>query len=224
MFFVFVFNQDMLRLLLYVLSLYLYLYVMDDHYLLYFAPALRFLRSQTVCRPAIVKSFGWDYKPRSPVWIRMQKDHTSTLNILLFMSEFGGLWKYNNPACSKSVRSLHSVKLDTKEGGTPSSEMSSDCMCGCLCACVCRSARVFVWSACACRCARVGVCVKLLLKFRVLVYIFDLTVVTRSLLSEGNCSSLVVRACLASVLCQCRVCPCLLSQCALSVQSMSVPA
>ena len=42
----------------------------------------------------------------------MQKDHTSKLKILLFMSEFGGLWKYNNPACSESVRSLHSVKLD----------------------------------------------------------------------------------------------------------------
>ena len=42
------------------------------------------------------KSFGWDYKPRSSVRVRMQRDHMRTLKIMLSMSEFGGLWKHQN--------------------------------------------------------------------------------------------------------------------------------
>ena len=42
----------------------------------------------------------------------MQKDHTRTLKILQPMSEFGGLWKrQNNPASTKSVKSLQNVKV-----------------------------------------------------------------------------------------------------------------
>ena len=32
------------------------------------------------------------------------------------MSEFGGLWKQNNFACTKSVKSLHNLKLDFRKG------------------------------------------------------------------------------------------------------------
>ena len=43
----------------------------------------------------------------------MQKDHMSTLEILLSMSEFGGLWKQqNNPACTKCIRAFRGPKLD----------------------------------------------------------------------------------------------------------------
>ena len=45
-------------------------------YVLGFAPTMRFLRSQILCR--LYKSFEWDYKPRSP----MQKGHISTFKIL----------------------------------------------------------------------------------------------------------------------------------------------
>ena len=58
------------------------------------------------------KSLRWDYKPRSPVCIHIQKDHICTLKILQPTSEFGGLWKHwNNPACTKSVRVF--IMLDT---------------------------------------------------------------------------------------------------------------
>ena len=82
----------------------------------------------------------------------MQKDHTSKLKILLFMSEFSGLWKYNNPACSESVRSLHSVKLDIiqKKGEhRPQKCLQIACVGVCVHACVRVSER-----------ARVCVCVK----------------------------------------------------------------
>ena len=39
------------------------------------------------------KSFGWDCKLRSPVCIRMLKDHICTIKILSSTSEIGGLWK-----------------------------------------------------------------------------------------------------------------------------------
>ena len=51
------------------------------------------------------KSFGWDYKPRSPVCICKEKDHIRTLKILQSMLEFVGLWKHqNNPACTKKKK------------------------------------------------------------------------------------------------------------------------
>ena len=61
------------------------------------------------------EAFGWDYKPRFlREYIRMQKDRIRTLNILLSMSEFGGLWKHwNNPWRTKSVRAFRVLKLDT---------------------------------------------------------------------------------------------------------------
>ena len=76
---------------------------MCDRYVLGFAPALRFLRSQILCR--LYKSPSGETINRGPpVCIRMQKDHIRTLKILWSMSEFGGLWKHqNNPACTKSV-------------------------------------------------------------------------------------------------------------------------
>ena len=40
------------------------------------------------------KSFGWDYKPRSPVCIRMQKDHKHMCGK-----------QQNNPACTKMCQS-----------------------------------------------------------------------------------------------------------------------
>ena len=47
---------------------------------------------------------------RSPICIRMQKDHIRKLKILQPMPEFGGLCKHqNNPACTKSVKSLQNV-------------------------------------------------------------------------------------------------------------------
>ena len=83
----------------------------------------------------------------------MQKDHISTLKILLFMSEFGGLWKYNNPACSKSVRSLQSVKLDIiRKKGEYRRQKCLQTACGvCVFVCVCVR-------ACVCLCACVGAC------------------------------------------------------------------
>ena len=46
-----------------------------DHYVLpRLAPALKFLHSQILCR-LYKTSFGWDYKSRSPVCVRMQNDH-----------------------------------------------------------------------------------------------------------------------------------------------------
>ena len=43
---------------------------------------------------------------------RMQKCYVRTLKIPESMSEFGGLWKHqNNPACTKSVKSLQNVEV-----------------------------------------------------------------------------------------------------------------
>ena len=53
--------------------------------------------------------------------IRMQNDHIyMMLKILQPMSEFGGLWKHrNNPACTKSVKSLQNVGCSAKEEDLP---------------------------------------------------------------------------------------------------------
>ena len=41
----------------------------------------------------------------------MQKDRIRSLKILRFVTEFGGLWEHQtNPACTKSVKSLHSIE------------------------------------------------------------------------------------------------------------------
>ena len=62
---------------------------------------------------ALQKSFRWDYKPRSFVCIRMQKERIRTLKILQSMSEFGALWKHqNNPARTNGVRVFIMSKLD----------------------------------------------------------------------------------------------------------------
>ena len=86
------------------------------------------------------------------------------------MSEFGGLWKYNNPACSKSVRSLQSVKLDIiRKKGEYRRQKCLQTACGvcvfvcvracvCLCACVRVGARVCVCVKCVCVSVRACVC------------------------------------------------------------------
>lgn len=49
----------------------------------------------------------YDYKPRSPVGMRIQRNHIPTLKILEAKTEFGGLWKHsNNQACNICVRIL----------------------------------------------------------------------------------------------------------------------
>ena len=53
---------------------------MGDRYVPGFAPVLRFLQSK-FCADS-TKVLRTDYKPRSPVCIRMQKDHIRTLKIL----------------------------------------------------------------------------------------------------------------------------------------------
>ena len=75
---------------------------MGDRYVLGFVPALRFLRSQILCR--LHKSpMDETINQGPPMCICMQKDHISMLKILQSMSKFGGLWKQqNNPACTKN--------------------------------------------------------------------------------------------------------------------------
>ena len=61
------------------------------------------------CTPAF---FRWDYRPRSPMCIRMQKDHMRCSPC----QEFGGLWKPpNNPPCANtnSITVFTLLKLDT---------------------------------------------------------------------------------------------------------------
>ena len=44
--------------------------------------------------------------------MHMQKGHMCTLKIVWPMSEFGGVWKQqNNPACTKSVKSLQNAEV-----------------------------------------------------------------------------------------------------------------
>ena len=61
-----------------------------------------------------IKSFGWDYEPRSLVCVHAQKDHTCRLKILQSMSEFGGLWNLQNNLHSLQMsRVFRMLKLDT---------------------------------------------------------------------------------------------------------------
>ena len=85
---------------------------MGDPYMLGFAPAHRFLQSNSV--QMLQKFVRWDYEPSSRVYTHMQKDHRHTVNFLLFMSEFGGLWKHQQQQKTcliKGVKSLHNVEV-----------------------------------------------------------------------------------------------------------------
>ena len=101
---------------------------MGDRYVQGFAAAPRFLRSQILCR--LYKGPSDEYKPRSFVCIRIQKDRIRSLKILRFVSEFGGLWEHQtNPACSKRCHSLHSIEdghcgRRSRSGGTWESSTS----------------------------------------------------------------------------------------------------
>ena len=66
---------------------------MQNYILIY--PRLKWKHVSPEWNPVqtLQKSFGWDYKPRSSVCIRGQKDHIRTLKILRCLSGFGGLWK-----------------------------------------------------------------------------------------------------------------------------------
>ena len=83
---------------------------MGDRYVLGFAPALGFLRSQILCR--LYKSPSDETINRGPsrayMRICMQKRSDMHVKDPVVISGFGGLWKHQiNPACTKKCQSLH---------------------------------------------------------------------------------------------------------------------
>ena len=108
-------------------------HTVGDCYVLGWAPAPRFLPSvdciKVQCR--LYQSTVWTVpkycvdwslrgdcnkvcgmKPKCPVYLCLQNEHTRTLKSLQYMSVFGGLWKLqNNPASTKSVKSFYNVEV-----------------------------------------------------------------------------------------------------------------